>query len=919
MSGNINKEYSGFIEIIREAMNNNTLTIFVGSGISKTHNEDYKNWSEISTILYNDLKNDNLNDSSLLSNPLKLAQIYQNHYERLFLTNKLKSLFPPQDNPGALHRAIFNLKPHNIITTNWDCLLEKEMEQDQFTYAVVACEDDLPLSQVDRKIIKMHGDFFHNNYVFTEDDYLNYEKNFPLITTYIKGIISTQTLLFLGYSFSDIDLKIIFNWLKTNTSPSVKRQSYMIVLDDFYKESDVEYFKNNNIKIIPIQTLIDDNKDYKRAYLTFFNTLITPVIEENLDNIEDPIEFVYYKIKDLDNYNIVLKKHLKDRLTNCGFEYDAYSRAILIFYNQIQTFDYNEKIRKVYQSFINEIENNKENPFLMKTVEILKKADIHGIAIKGEFPSDNISYFDFDNGKNIIHYDICNDILNFSFLIKENNQLNNIFLSIMKYYFIGDIEKAFCETEKIIEICKKTNQLKNLFIAYHNYNLLLQELKHGFFETSKDYNNKQKYNLEDEFYALSYSSQMQLKELLNFLTFGYVYKQFYYVQSDLEEIESKIEIIKNGGFSFTNQGPKYPAEHKNLIDFSLENYILIEPYSEFMKICKKYVRISILRQFQSKQILLEKYEIYSCIKYFSTKDLEKELDEVSQRASEKLLVITDDDKSWLISSLRNSINYYKEKPMFNGLERYINNCLYILSIIRLESSDIDLILDLIIELLTSSRNSIMNFETANKFFALQYNLYKTIFSSEKINSLISEILNKFINGNCNGYESLALLNNYLSNLFAICSVEKINYNNKVQIQKLIEIEKLLSQQDRLSFKQNLLMNLYQIVTDECKQILEAALKDISCFENSTHNLNIVSYKLSLLLMKLYSVDDEFLTELNFLLENLEKNTGMNSLWYFVLRQLKNAEKIEPKLERYEHRLSTILESKKDFFKLPSNI
>lgn len=914
--------FDGYFEKIRDAINNDTLTIFVGSGISKTHSDNYKVWGEISNALYSDLKKNDIIDEGLLSQPLKLSQIYENYFGKLSLNAKLKQLFPTFDNPGELHRAIFDLKPHNIITTNWDCLLEKEAEQDQFDYGIIACEEDLPQINNERKIIKMHGDFIHNNYVFTENDYSEYEKNFPLISTRIKDIIATDTLVFLGYSFNDIDLKLIFTWFKLNNSSKTLRQSYMIVLEDYYNKADVEYLKSYGIEVIPIQTLFDEKKDFLKAYLSFFNTLLNVSIKTgDISSVEDPIKFVFDKLKDFDNFNIILKKHIVSRLTNCGLEYDQNSRAILVFYNQIQTFDYDKRLRNIYHDFINKIDNERDNPYLINIVEILKKADIHGIALKGEFPSEDITYFNFDDNGNITHYEINNELLNFDFIIETNKStnINEHFLNVLKYYYIGDFENSFSETEIIISLCKRNKEWAKLFIAYYNYNVILHNLKYGFSNTVKDYSNKNKYNLENEFYALPQSLQMELKELYSFLSLEYIYKQFYFVQSDLEAVESKIEIIKNGGFSVTNQGPKYPAEHKNLIDFSLENYILIEPYSEFKEICKKYVRISILRQFQSEQILLGKYEIYSCIKYFSNKDLEKELDEVSKKTREKMLVITNDVKLWLISSLKNCINYYKKKPIFNGLEQYINNCLYILSIIEQEDSDINQILDLIIELLTSSRNSIMNFETVNKFFALQYNLYKTIFSSEKINSLISEILNKFINGNCNGYESLALLNNYLSNLFAICSVEKINYNNKVQIQKLIEIEKQLSQQDRLSFKQNLLMNLYQIVTDECKQILEAALKDISYFENNTHNLNIVSYKLSLLLLKLYSVDDEFLTELNFLLENLEKNTGMNSLWYFVLRQLKNAEKIEPKLERYEHRLSTILASKKDFFKLPSNI
>ena len=40
----------------------------------------------------------------------------------------------------------------------------------------------------EKEIIKMHGDFEHDNFVLKEDDYLSYSENFKLIETYIKSL-----------------------------------------------------------------------------------------------------------------------------------------------------------------------------------------------------------------------------------------------------------------------------------------------------------------------------------------------------------------------------------------------------------------------------------------------------------------------------------------------------------------------------------------------------------------------------------------------------------------------------------------------------------------------------------------------------------------------------------------------------------
>ena len=41
----------------------------------------------------------------------------------------------------------------------------------------------------------MHGDFKSGNIVLTENDYLDYEKNFPLIRSYLMSIFASKLVL----------------------------------------------------------------------------------------------------------------------------------------------------------------------------------------------------------------------------------------------------------------------------------------------------------------------------------------------------------------------------------------------------------------------------------------------------------------------------------------------------------------------------------------------------------------------------------------------------------------------------------------------------------------------------------------------------------------------------------------------------
>lgn len=230
MNAEKNNEY---FRIIKNALDEHKLAFFVGSGVSRASapNNTYPLWPDILKRLQNGLVG--CDDSD----PLKIAQLYALKYGPLKLKEAVKGCFPQKDVPSDIQRSILELRPHCIITTNWDCLFENCVNEEiNYIYDIVACDSELIESRNDNKIIKMHGDFHHNNYVFTEDDYLNYSRNFPLIENYIKSIVSTHTIVMIGYSFSDIDLKQIVNWFQNHSS--VQPPIYMVVnkYDEFLEK-----------------------------------------------------------------------------------------------------------------------------------------------------------------------------------------------------------------------------------------------------------------------------------------------------------------------------------------------------------------------------------------------------------------------------------------------------------------------------------------------------------------------------------------------------------------------------------------------------------------------------------------------------------------------------------------------------------
>lgn len=81
-------------------------------------------------------------------------------------------------------------------------------------YVTVALDNEVSSIQGQHFILKIHGDFEHKNIVFTEDSYLDYEKVFPLISRMLTSILATNIVVFIGYSLTDFNIRLLVNILK---------------------------------------------------------------------------------------------------------------------------------------------------------------------------------------------------------------------------------------------------------------------------------------------------------------------------------------------------------------------------------------------------------------------------------------------------------------------------------------------------------------------------------------------------------------------------------------------------------------------------------------------------------------------------------------------------------------------------------
>ncbi len=299
------------IKRIQEASRNGRLVLFVGAGVSK--NSGVPMWGELIEKMKSELPESVRNEKD----DLKLAQLYKDSRgEKEYLEMVMGTLCHNKVIPNPIHKELLALAPAHIITTNYDDLIEQEIRNEYKQFAIVRSDKDMPNMTYPNALIKMHGDYTIGNIVLAENDYYNYPKTFALTRAFVQSLFASKLIVFVGFSFADINLKMILNDVK-NILEERMQPVYMLSLN---RPDNVtqKYFESKGINIV---------------YLEDFE------VAELLLNIQDDSE-----PKMQDSYGITLYRYLK-----IIRKYDTNSTDDLITYVYNKVAAYQDEIR-VYGS-----------------------------------------------------------------------------------------------------------------------------------------------------------------------------------------------------------------------------------------------------------------------------------------------------------------------------------------------------------------------------------------------------------------------------------------------------------------------------------------------------------------------------------------------------------------------------------------
>ena len=801
--------YEKEIQRILTASQNNALTFFVGAGVSALSGAP--TWSglidAISDKLGRTRKNEYSSDECLQIPQMFYYSLGENKEEYYrFIKAQLNSSMCP----NIIHREMLNLNPVSFITTNYDTLLEDAAIQYCQSFKVVSRDEDVPTILGDRFILKLHGDFKHDNFVLKEEDYLNYSESFKLIETLVKSIFSTNTVVFIGYSLNDYNIKLILNWTKSLLKDSFREPIFLYTDNSILTDTENIYHQSKGLAVVEWNKLIASTNIYLDRYNAFF-AAIKNHSKLLLDgkSEDEAFEILYNLLQPLNRLSALRIEDIKKRLyphvriSDDGVISYSQNDSIILkkFFaiNQLSAADQNALSRDIltkYHSILN----------------IFRKARIVEV-------EDDYKYRRFITGeilfadKNCILFDYAqmNSFSAKTYKSMESNYRKAFYLSRLKQYdksfflFSEIAKQAFKAENYLLYYLAESNcislrkVIKNINRRYRSYDLdAVEALSPNDAE------------IDNLFRRLPVEFRNTYDNLPDIHSPNLLYKYFYGSFVDGQKLQQAIE---SGSIEFglTSSG-KAICRVNELLHFFLGNGIVADVFSEFRRAVKNLISLLVYKfSTQGKKVIHEQLlpipdgndvyfdeiDFHCFIEYFDAKEIVALMNKYhietiefrNMALIETAVINLMDYYSYVVRSSKNNVDVIE-------LQMQIKNCIAILRYVSISQDLVDKICRFI--LTQEFREILIN----DKVLFLDYQLAKRKMYSKATRKIVENTL-------------ISYLDKHISALKKGEKFELFSTNTGVNYYNLVHY---ISAPEEKYYSRKLALRISQIITNDLSQM-----------------------------------------------------------------------------------------------------
>ncbi|WP_111308860.1 SIR2 family protein [Confluentibacter sediminis] len=620
----VKNKFNNNIASLKEAINNDRLVIFAGAGISK--DSGIPLWTELESGIKS-----RLNDPTRETDALKIAQMLYNEKGEKEYNEIIKELlFRNNSSYNSLHETITELNPQHIITTNYDRHFEGVISDRGLPFSIVSKDEDLPYAKHKKLLIKYHGDFENHNIVLKENDYLEFSQNHTLKEVFVKSLFSNKTILFLGYSVSDPNLKLLIREIQYLLKKHYQR-AYLLTTKVEVSDSEVKYFESLGINI-----LFKDSDE-------------TEISEIENVNLSDIGKKVYSQLKYIKNFKLYEYRNLLD-------DNSDKSKIINELYNSLSRFHYTRVLPQITLASLYPLSKDaKEEPAYLVRGTTLKcfNQSLYELISNYEgqedknFTSEEKDKLNYCLGRIVMsgiyslgkienpdswgsyrakeelelipkikYNDTCDCIdctLNnydyagavnkiFKYHINDNTELWNDLIYTYSLYRIRDYYNCFLALKDIIVKANRLNKLEVSFLAKYNLKRLKWAVSNEFMNDRISWNDVQEIkteidsiNLDEELDKVKYFVDKDVFDFLKEVRDGvYIQRLCNEIDEIFVKVPRTVESIKNGGSHSSNVFNNLYEAVRKLKAFLDTNFLIGNGFSPIEDTLKKSINTFIL-------------------------------------------------------------------------------------------------------------------------------------------------------------------------------------------------------------------------------------------------------------------------------------------------------------------------------------
>lgn len=246
-----------------EALQNGSLVLFVGSGLSlrvfEQHRKKYPSWAELLHLLNNWCEeNDaiNISEHKMIEDIIKrnnysvAAQLLKKRINKTEFDSFLYSVFNIGNQYDKIHKTILSLPFAYYITTNYDSVIETAYSDlfakkiPALTFSEIGLANKF-MNDNELFLFKIHGTFEQSSTVVLSDyDYHTLYNQDSFVET-LNKIFLSKTVLFVGFGYNDVAIRNILTRLAFSFNGN-NGMHYLLAESNAYNALEKEYYKDTD-------------------------------------------------------------------------------------------------------------------------------------------------------------------------------------------------------------------------------------------------------------------------------------------------------------------------------------------------------------------------------------------------------------------------------------------------------------------------------------------------------------------------------------------------------------------------------------------------------------------------------------------------------------------------------------------------